>query len=91
MGPLETRALDFSNIILLSCNEGSFPSSSFSASFIPPELRKGFGLPTVEYRDAMWAYYFYRMISRAENVFLTYDSRTEGVKPGEESRFIKQL
>lgn len=91
MGPLETRALDFSNLVLLSCNEGTFPSRSASSSFIPPELRKGFGLPTAEYKDAMWAYYFYRMISRAENVWLIYDSRTEGVKSGEESRFIKQL
>ena len=91
MGPLETRALDFRNVIILSCNEGMFPRRSVSSSFIPPELRRGFGLPTYEYQDAVWAYYFYRLISRAENVWMLYDSRTEGLKGGEESRYIKQL
>lgn len=91
MGPLEARALDFKTLVILSCNEGVFPRKSFSSSFIPPELRKGFGLPTYEYQDAVWAYYFYRMIQRAENVWLMYDSRTDGVKSGEESRYIKQL
>ena len=91
MGPLETRALDFENIIVLSCNEGTFPRRSTASSFIPGELRKGFGMPTYEYKDAMWAYYFYRMVQRASKVWLLYDSRTEGVKVGEESRFIKQL
>lgn len=91
MGPLETRALDFKHLVILSCNEGIFPRRSVSSSFIPPELRKGFGLPTYEYQDAIWAYYFYRMIQRAETVTLVYDSRTEGLKNGEESRFIKQL
>ncbi|MBO5808395.1 MAG: PD-(D/E)XK nuclease family protein [Bacteroidales bacterium] len=91
MGPLETRALDFRNLVVLSCNEGMFPRRSVSSSFVPPELRKAFGLPTYEYQDAVWAYYFYRMVSRAENVWLVYDSRTEGLKRGEESRYIKQL
>ena len=91
MGPLETRALDFRHLIILSCNEGIFPRRSVSSSFIPPELRKGFGLPTYEFQDAVWAYYFYRMIQRAKKVTLVYDSRTEGLKNGEESRFIKQL
>ena len=91
MGPLETRALDFRNVILLSANEGTFPRRSSSASFVPPELRKGFGLPTFEYQDSVWAYYFYRMIQRAEHVWLVSDSRTEGLKTGEESRYIKQL
>ena len=91
MGPLETRALDFSQVMILSCNEGMFPRRSVSSSFIPPELRKGFGLPTYEFQDAVWAYYFYRLIQRAEKVTLVYDSRTEGMKNGEESRYIKQL
>lgn len=91
MGPLETRALDFENIIILNCNEGIFPRRSSDSSFIPGELRKGFEMPTYEYRDAMWAYYFYRMVERARNVWMLYDSRTEGVRAGEESRFIKQL
>ncbi|MBR2064210.1 MAG: PD-(D/E)XK nuclease family protein [Bacteroidales bacterium] len=91
MGPLETRALDFRNLIIMSANEGVFPRRNVSSSFIPPELRKGFGLPTYEYQDAVWAYYFYRMISRAEKVWMLVDSRTEGLKSGEESRYIKQL
>ena len=91
MGPLETRALDFRNLVIMSANEGVFPRRSVSSSFIPPELRKGFALPTYEYQDAIWAYYFYRMISRAENVWMLVDSRTEGMKSGEESRYIKQL
>ena len=91
MGPLEQRALDFENIIILSCNEGVFPRRSVSASFIPPELRKGFGLPTYEYQDAVWAYYFYRMIQRASRVWLVVDTRTDGMRAGEKSRYISQL
>ena len=91
MGPLEMRALDFRNLVIMSANEGLFPRRSVSSSFIPPELRRGFGLPTYEYQDAVWAYYFYRVISRAENVWMLVDSRTEGLKSGEESRYIKQL
>ena len=88
MGPLETRALDFRNVIILSCNEGMFPRKSVSSSFIPAELRKGFELPTYEYQDAVWAYYFYRLIQRAENVWMVYDSRHSGIRGGEESRYI---
>ena len=91
MGPLETRALDFKDVIIMSANEGVFPRRSVSSSFVPPELRRGFGMPTYEYQDAVWAYYFYRMISRAERVWMLVDSRTEGLKSGEESRYIKQL
>lgn len=91
MGPLETRALDFDNVIILSVNEGTFPSRTVSSSFIPFILRKGFGLPTYERQDAIWAYYFYRLISRAQRIYLLYDSRSEGIQSGEESRFIKQL
>ena len=91
MGPLEMRALDFRDLIIMSANEGTFPRRNVSSSFVPPELRKGFGMPTYEYQDAVWAYYFYRMISRAETVWMLVDSRTEGLKSGEESRYIKQL
>ena len=91
MGPLETRALDFRHVIILNANEGVFPRVSVSRSFIPPELRKAFGLPTFERQDAVWAYYFYRMITRATDVWMLYDSRSEGLNPGEESRFVKQL
>lgn len=91
MGPLESRCLDFEHLVLFSCNEGVFPRKSVSSSFIPAELRRGFGLPTYDHQDAMWAYYFYRMIARAREVWLLYDNRTEGLKRGDESRFIKQL
>ena len=91
MGPLETRALDFDNVIILSCNEGSFPRRAVAPSFIPAELRKGFGLPTYEYQDSVWAYYFYRLIQRASSVWLIFDSRTELSRSGEESRYIRQL
>ena len=91
MGPLETRALDFDKVIILSANEGIFPRSSVSSSFIPPELRKGFSLPTYEMQDSVWAYYFYRLVQRASSVIMVTDNRTEGLKTGEESRYIKQL
>ena len=91
MGPLETRALDFRNVVILSANEGVFPRKSVNPSFIPPELRRGFRLPTYEDQDAVWAYYFYRLLQRSQHVWLVYDSRTEGLKNGEESRYIKQL
>ena len=91
MGPLEMRALDFDNLIILSMGEGIFPRRSVSGSFIPPELRKGFGLPTSEYQDAVWAYYFYRMIQRAGKVWMVYDSSPDGLKGGECSRYVLQL
>ena len=91
MGPLETRALDFGTMIVLSCNDGVFPRHTVSSSFIPPQLRKAFELPTYEYQDSIWAYYFYRMICRAKTVWLLFDTRTEGGRAGEESRYIKQL
>ena len=91
MGPLETRALDFDNLVILNCNEGIFPRRNVSASFVPAELRRGFGLPTYEYQDAVWAYYFYRMIQRPRRIWLLYDSTAQGLRNGEESRYIKQL
>ena len=91
MGPLELRAMDFDNLIILNFNEGVFPRRSVSSSFIPPELRRGFGLPTYEYQDAVWEYYFYRCIQRASNVWMVFDSRTEGLKGGEPSRYLHQL
>lgn len=91
MGPLETRALDFKHLVLLNANEGTFPGKAVSNSIVPPELRKAFGLPTYELQDSIWTYYFYRMICRAEDVWMVYDARTEGLNSGEESRFVKQL
>jgi len=91
MGVLETRCLDFDNVIICSMNEGVLPGKSFSNSFIPGNLRRGFSLPDLEYNDTVTAYLFYRLISRARKVFLLYDTRSEGIKSGEVSRYIYQL
>ncbi len=91
MGVLETRSLDFDNIIFLSMNEGIFPAKPSSNTFVPMSLRNAFGMPTQKHRDAVFAYHFYRLISRAKNVVMIYDSRTDGVQVGEESRYVKQL
>ncbi len=91
MGVLETRCLDFDNLIICSMNDGVFPTRSGSNSFIPHNLRKGFALPDYEYRDGVTAYHFYRSIYRARKLFLLYDTRTEGLVTGEQSRFIMQL
>lgn len=91
MGTLETRALDFDNVIIISANEGRFPSSNTGQSVIPYNLRIGFGLPTYELQDGIAAYHFYRSICRARNVYMVYDTRTEGLGTGEASRYIKQL
>jgi hypothetical protein len=91
MGFLESRALDFENIIMLDVNEGKLPKSTMAQSFIPYNLRKGFGLPTLEYRDAIYAYYFYRIIQRAEQVFLIYNTATEKISNSEVSRYVTQL
>lgn len=90
MGMLETRVIDFTNIILLSANEGMLPKSEAALSFIPYNLRRGFGLPTIEHQDAIFAYYFYRLIQRAERVTLLYNS-SGGNRSGEMSRFLYQL
>ena len=91
MGPLEIRALDFENLIVLSVNEGTFPSRNTAASMIPYNLRRGFGLPTYEFQDSISAYHFYRSICRARRVWLLTDSRGDGLRSGEESRYVKQL
>jgi len=91
MGILETRTLDFDNVIMLSLNEGIFPKSLNIPSFIPFSLRYGFELPTPEHQDAIYAYYFYRLIQRSKNIFLVYNSRTDGLFTGERSRFMHQI
>ncbi|MDH6344272.1 hypothetical protein M2480_002184 [Parabacteroides sp. PFB2-12] len=91
MGVLETRALDFDRLIILSMNDGIFPQHRTANSFIPYNLRRGFGLPTYEHQDSVWAYHFYRLIHRAEQVSLLYDTRTTGLQTGEVSRFVHQL
>lgn len=91
MGVLETRALDFDNLIILSMNEGIFPLKKAAGSFIPYNLRKGFDLPTYEHQDSIYAYHFYRLINRAKRIFLLYDTRTEGLQSGEVSRYFNQI
>lgn len=91
MGLLETRSLDFENLVLFSANEGFLPRIAAGHSFVPYHLRKGFGMPTYEDRDAMYAYYFYRMIQRTKNTVIVYNSVTEGVSSSEKSRFLYQL
>ena len=91
MGVLETRALDFDRLIILSMNEGIFPQRKAANSFIPYNLRRGFGLPTYEHQDSVWAYHFYRLIERASHVSLLYDPRSNGLQTGEVSRFVHQL
>ncbi len=91
MGVLETRALDFDNLIIMSMNEGIFPLKKAASSFIPYNLRRGFDLPTYEHQDSIYAYHFYRMINRAKRIFLLYDTRTEGLQSGEVSRYFNQI
>ena len=92
MGMLETRCLDFDNIIITSFNEGVFPKSDIGSSLIPYSVRKPYGLPTTEHQDAIFAYNFYRLIKRASNVWLIYDTRNDSEgSSGEISRFVKQL
>ena len=92
MGTLETRGLDFKNLVIMSMNEGVMPRKSKLKTFIPETIRKGFGLPPARYNEDIFAYYFYRLISRAENVALIYDARIGGgLKRGGVSRYILQL
>jgi ATP-dependent helicase/nuclease subunit B len=91
MGMLETRALDFRNIILLSANENILPSGRSQSSFIPHDLKRVFGLPTHTDRDAVFAYHFYRLLQRSSNAFLLYNTETDRLGSGERSRFLTQL
>ncbi len=91
LGILETRTLDFDNVIILSMNEGVMPRTQGNNSFIPHSLRYGFGLPVAGHQDSIYAYYFYRLIQRASRVVLVYDSSTGGLRTGERSRFLHQL
>lgn len=91
MGIHETRALDFKNIIMLSVNEGILPSGKSTSSFITYDLKQEFGLPLYYENDAVYTYNFYRLLQRAENIVLCYNSHSEGLNSGEKSRFIVQL
>ncbi|WP_288319112.1 PD-(D/E)XK nuclease family protein [Xylanibacter caecicola] len=91
MGVLETRNLDFDHILVLSCNEGHMPKSLGDSSFIPYSIRKAYGLTTIDNKVAIYSYYFHRMLQRANDITLVYNSSTDDGQTGEMSRFMMQL
>ncbi len=91
MGILETRNLDFDNLIVLSMNESLIPPAAKNTSFIPYSIRKVFQLPVADHQDAMYAYIFYRLVQRAKNIYFIFNSTEETGKSGEVSRFVRQL
>ena len=92
MGLLETRALDFDRVIILSMNDKVMPRHARKRSFIPDTLRYGYGLPSTNHQEKLYDYWFYRLLSRADKVYLVYDSRQgEGMRSGGKSRYLMQL
>ncbi|WP_299246896.1 PD-(D/E)XK nuclease family protein [uncultured Aquimarina sp.] len=91
MGMLESRCLDFETVIITSVNEGVLPAGKSMNSFIPYDLKRAYNLPTYKEKDAIYTYHFYRLIQRAKNVYLIYNTEDEGVGGGEKSRFLHQL
>lgn len=91
MGVLESRVLDFKNVILLSVNEGVLPAGKGSNSFIPFDLKCAYNLPTYKEKDAIYAYHFYHLLQRASNAYLLYNTESDGLNAGEKSRFLLQL
>jgi CRISPR/Cas system-associated exonuclease Cas4 (RecB family) len=92
MGILETRNLDFKNVILLSMTDNNFPGNrATDRSFLPYSLRYGFDIPTVEHHEGVYAYYFYRLAERAERLYMLYSSAADDKSTGEPSRYIRQL
>lgn len=91
MGVLETRNIDFEHVLLLSCNDSKLPGSVNDTSFIPYNIRKAYGLTTIDNKVAIYAYYFHRLLQRASDITITYNSRTTDGKTGEKSRFMLQL
>ncbi len=91
MGFLETRVLDFENLIILSLNEDVLPPASHHPSFIPYTIRRAFGLPTFEAHNAIAAYHFYRLLQRAKNIYLIYNTEVKNFSGGEKSRFLLQI
>lgn len=91
MGLLETRNLDFETVHILSVNEGILPQSKSANSLIPFDLRRHFGLPTYNNKQAIYAYHFYRLLQNAENINIYYNTLADGLGEGESSRFIKQI
>lgn len=91
MGVLESRVLDFETVIITSVNEGKFPAGKSTNSFIPYDVKKEYGLSTFKEKDAIYTYHFYHLLQRAKNIYLLYNSDSEGLDAGEKSRFITQL
>lgn len=91
MGVLESRVLDFETVIITSMNEGKFPAGKSVNSFIPYDVKKEIGLPTFKEKDAVYTYHFYHLLQRAKNIYLLYNTESEGLDGGEKSRFITQL
>lgn len=91
MGVLESRVLDFDTIIITSMNEGKFPAGKSQNSFIPYDVKRELGLPTFKEKDAIYTYHFYHLLQRATNIYLLYNTESEGLDAGEKSRFITQL
>jgi CRISPR/Cas system-associated exonuclease Cas4 (RecB family) len=91
MGVLETRTLDFKNLLILSVNEGFMPGSSNENTFIPQFLRSHLGLNTIEHQDSIYAYYFYRLLQRAERITLVYNTDKTQTGKAEMSRFLLQM
>ena len=91
MGVLETRNLDFDHVLLLSCNEGNMPRGVNDTSFIPYNIRKAYGLTTIDHKVAIYSYYFHRLLQRASDVTVVYSNATTDGQTGEMSRFLLQL
>jgi hypothetical protein len=91
MGVLETRNIDFKNVFVLSLNEGSWPANASGSSYIPYNIRRAYGLPSVEHQDAIYAYLFYRVLQRAENIHLFYNTESDAIGGGERSRYLQQI
>ena len=91
MGVLESRVLDFKNIIMTSVNEGTLPSGKSNASFITYDLKKQYNLPSFSEKDAIYTYHFTHLLQRVETATLLYNTHTEGLNTGEKSRFLLQL
>ncbi len=91
LGILETRNLDFDNVIVLSASEDNLPPAPRNTSFVPYSIRKAYGLPVIEHQNSMYAYIFYRLLQRAKNVFLIFNSSEADGQAGEASRYIRQL
>ena len=91
MGVLESRVLDFDTVIVTSMNEGKFPAGKSQNSFIPYDVKRELGLPTFKEKDAIYTYHFYHLLQRAKNIYLLYNTESDGLDAGEKSRFITQL